>query len=143
MRHTPEPWYVGETEDGDAEQVSPGHWVGGYNGRRVFDPECPIWAPPPPEEDGPDAEIYQVASHVDEADARRIVACVNACMDIPNESLTSGAILDLIASARNVLAWAARANIIAEPEDEQAIGELEESLDRVQPKRDDRPKQDR
>ncbi|MGE4195981.1 MAG: hypothetical protein AB7G11_02510 [Phycisphaerales bacterium] len=133
--HTPEPWYIGEKEDGDAEQVSPGHWVGGYNGCMVFDPECPIWAPPSPEEDGPDAEIYPIGARIDEADARRIVACVNACKGIPTGELENGAILDLLASARNVLAWANRANVVVEPEDEQAIRDLRETLDRVWPER--------
>ena len=42
-------------------------------------------------------------SEVDEANGRRIVACVNACAGIPTEQLQAGCVANLVNSAVNVM----------------------------------------
>lgn len=54
-------------------------------------------------------EAYLIAE--DEANARRIVACVNACEGIPTEALESGAVRELLEALADVLRIAKAASI--------------------------------
>ena len=62
-KHSPEPWYQ------DPEDCA---WLGGAS---VFSEKGPV-------------RLCEVS----EADARRIVACVNACAGLPTEALEAGAL---------------------------------------------------
>lgn len=76
--HTSEPWHASSTRYGN-----PGASVKDRHGQVVAD--CHTF----------DQSIAQR-----EANARRIVACVNACAGIPTEALESGAIASLMAAAK-------------------------------------------
>jgi len=73
--HTPEPWRL----------YPPGACVPHYDVRERIVSDCPSGR--------------SVSDPISEADARRIVACVNACAGIPTEALEAGAVreaLDLL-----------------------------------------------
>lgn len=86
--HTQEPWLVTGPQKGK---------IGGYEvvstvpGTNRYDTH-PLVAMM---QHSPDRQ------HVAEADARRIVACVNACAGIPTEALEAGAIAALVLEARD------------------------------------------
>lgn len=70
VQHTPEPWAL-------RDESQKGH------GFSIYSPQSPYWS-------------SEVAHYIGEKDAKRIIACVNACAGIPTEALENGALGDAL-----------------------------------------------
>lgn len=88
MSHTPEPWTIGKSSGGAKNHAICADWriIAHVNGNGY--PAGIGWSPE------------------SEADALRIVACVNACKGISTEALEKGIVSDLLGAMKNLIASA-------------------------------------
>ncbi len=79
--HTPEPWLATAVKDKHSD-LGPAFWL--------------IDAVPQPNQETAVAELCAKPGDRSEANAKRIVACVNACAGIPTEQLKAGSVRGLL-----------------------------------------------
>ena len=108
MAHSAEPWVVMTRPEIDGERLGDGSVVGGYTGRDEYDPEGGICSKQELREAAEQGfEPERICQPWREEDARRIVACVNACAGVPTENLRPAlfaAAPELLEAARGALA---------------------------------------
>lgn len=112
-KHSSEPWRLGDMAASPDERC----WDG------------TIWAPPDGSPEDGDPEPYEIGTVADEADAVRIVACVNALAGVPTNDLLrleAGAFAEshaaLLAACRMLMDYTGMSDATTE-DDAEAEGE--------------------
>jgi len=92
-KHTPEPWELDIREYGFRIRMgSAVPYTGVYKPQHLIEWDPGVYyAPDYPETDAENRQYLEA-----EANARRIVACVNACEGIPTEALEAGVVRELV-----------------------------------------------